>query len=127
MHVVLDRSKDQLHADTWHKIHCLKAPHSKEHVSLCAPCHTGACPEDTIMAKTCLYKGELASRSRYTSLFTTLLTHSFSVPLLTCWSANVPTGTFRSTAKTHCCRVGSRYSHIRAFSAVVATQSFSQG
>jgi len=30
-----------------------------------------------------LYKGELASPSWYTSLFTTHLTHSFLVPLLT--------------------------------------------
>jgi len=80
----------------------LKAPHSKEHASLPTPCHTGArllagvtlhvipnypnhMPRltETVMLKARLYKGELASPSRYTSLFTTLLTLSLSVPLLT--------------------------------------------
>jgi len=44
---------------------------------------------------------------------------------LDCRSANVPAGTFRSTAKTHCCRAGSNYHYTRAFSATVSTQPFS--
>jgi hypothetical protein len=80
----------------------LKATHSREYADLPAPCHTGAhllvgitlhvslpAPNhtphnpETVMPRACLYKGELASPSRYTSLFTTLLTLSLSVPLLT--------------------------------------------
>jgi len=38
---------------------------------------------ETVMTNARLYKGELASPSRCTSLFTTLLTHSFSASLLT--------------------------------------------
>jgi len=40
-------------------------------------------------------------------------------------SANVPSGTFCSTVKTHRRRTGSSYHHTRAFSAIVATQPFS--
>jgi len=75
------------------------------------------------MTNACLYKGELASPSRYMSLFTTFLTHYFSVSLLT-WASEryVPEGTFRPTAKTHRHRAGSSYSHTGAFSATVTTQ-----
>jgi len=98
----MDRSQDHFYDYTWIMIRHFKAPHHKEHASLPTPCHTGArllarimlhvsrnCPNytphltETVMYRARLYKGELASPSRYTSLFTTLLTHSFSVPLLT--------------------------------------------
>jgi len=76
--------------------------HSKEHVSLHASRYTGArlhagitlhvsfsalnhTPHNpkTVMTQARLYKGELATPSRYTSLSTTLLKHSSSVSLLT--------------------------------------------
>jgi len=41
------------------------------------------------------------------------------------WSANVPAGTLRSTAKTHRRCTGSRYRFTGAFSATIATHSFS--
>jgi len=74
-----------------------------------------------------LYKGELASHSRYISVSTTLLTHSFSVSttVLERWSVNVPACTLRSTAKTHRSRAGSRYRHIGALYTTVATKPFS--
>lgn len=57
---------------------------------LTIPNHTPHNPE-TVKLNARLYKGELASSSRYDSLFTTLSTHSFSVPLVTwaseCWRA----------------------------------------
>lgn len=95
---VLDRSEHQPHDDTWPNIHRIKAPRLKEHVSLHAPCHTGVRPRaritlhvsysvpnhtphkpKTVMTSAHLYKSELASPSSFTSLFTTLLTHPFSV------------------------------------------------
>jgi len=90
------------------------------------------CPSPLLMIRritqrrlwpTRLCKGELASPSRYTSLFTTLLTHSFSVPLLT-WVLE-PAGTLRSTAKSHSYHTRSRHHHTGAFSVVIATQPFS--
>jgi hypothetical protein len=90
--IVLDWSQDNSRGYTWLKIHCLKTPSSKEHVNLRVQCHTGArlhagitvhvshyCPNytthltETVMLKARLYKGELASPSRYTSLSITLL------------------------------------------------------
>jgi len=85
---VLDYSPDY----TCTIFHCLKASYSKEHSNSTAPCHTRASlpagitlhvstpvpnhtphnPE-TVMPRARLYKGELASPSRYTTLFTTLL------------------------------------------------------
>jgi len=41
---VLDRLEDRPHIDTWPDLHSLKTPHPREHVSLRAPLHTGACP-----------------------------------------------------------------------------------
>jgi len=91
-------------------LHCLKAPRLKEHANFNAPhhiqdspargssytCHltvlnhTPQNPEEVIV-NAHLYKGNIASPSRYDSLFTTFSTHSFSVPLLTwaleCWRA----------------------------------------
>jgi len=100
--LVLDQSEDQKHPDTWPDLHRLKTPHPKEHDSLRAPYRTGTCHRarialhvsctipnhtphnpETAMTNERLYKGELTSPSRYTSLFTTLLTHSFSISLLT--------------------------------------------
>jgi hypothetical protein len=83
---VLDRSEDQPHDDTWPHAPYRKGAHPRTRTTLDVSCsvlnHTPHNPETT-MANTRLSKGELASPSRYTSLFTTLLTHSFSVPLLT--------------------------------------------
>jgi hypothetical protein len=68
----------------------LKASHSKEHTNSSAPCHTGArllarmtlhvsTPAHnhthTVIPRARLYKGEIASPSRYTTLYTTLLKH----------------------------------------------------
>ena len=100
---VMDRSEDQPHADKWSDLHRLKTQRPKEHSSLlasttqeCAGLHArmtlhvscsvpNQTPHnlETVMTSAHLYKGELASPSRYTSLFTTLLTHSFSILLLT--------------------------------------------
>ena len=99
---VLDQSQDHSYGNTWTTIRCLKASHSREHanfpascrtrarlltgitlhVSLPVPNHTPHKPK-TVMTNTRLYKGEHASPSRYTSLSTTLLTHSLSVGVLT--------------------------------------------
>jgi len=45
---VLDRSQDQPRVYTWPNLHRLKAPYSKEHVNLCAPCHTEVRPRARI-------------------------------------------------------------------------------
>jgi hypothetical protein len=84
---VLDRSEDQSHVNTWHDLNHLKAPRLRItlYVSSTVPNHTPHNPE-MVMINSRLYKGELASPLRYDSFFTTLSTHSFSVPLLT-WAS----------------------------------------
>jgi len=88
---VLDRSEDQSHINIWHNLHRLKAPRLKEHTSLSALFHTEAhlCTRITLHVSSSVRnhtphnpEGELTSPSRYTSLFTTLSTNSFSTPLL---------------------------------------------
>jgi len=97
----------------WNHIHRLKALCMREHTSLNAPYRTEArhrtritlhvsssVPNrtthnmETVLTNVRLYKGELASLSRYTSLFITLSTHSLSsitdlsVGVLTCLQAS---------------------------------------
>jgi len=102
LQVVMDRSEDQPHTNMWPDLHRLKTLHLREHVTSCAPYHTGArlraritlhvsCSvlnhtshnPESVMANTSLYKGELASLSGYTLFFTTLFTLFFLVLLLT--------------------------------------------
>jgi len=126
---ILDRSQDHSHDYMWTIIRRLKAMHSRAHTYFPAPCHTGArllagitlhvsfpAPNHTshnpemVMGNARLYKGELAAPSRYTSLFTTLLTHTLQFRYwLEPWTANVPKGYLRFTAKTCRHRTGSRY------------------
>jgi hypothetical protein len=99
---VLDRSEYQPHDDTWPDLHRLKTSHLRDHSSSRAPYRTRACLHvsitlhvycfapnhmlyklETVIANARLHKGELASPSRYTSLYTTLLTHYLSVSVLT--------------------------------------------
>ena len=118
------------HGNTCTLLRRNKASHSNGHANLSAPCHTGACllaeitlhvstpaPNQTphnpemVMPRARLYKGELASPSRYTTLFTTLL-RLFSlssntdliVRVLTCLQAP-----FVSLHKTFRRRTGSNY------------------
>jgi hypothetical protein len=102
---VLDRSEDQPHVDMWLNLHRLKALRLKEHVSL-QRCTTRklvptwgspyTCPLPSLITR-CITRRRLWPTRAYTrvnlfhpqgtfSLSTTLLTHSFSVPLLT-WAS----------------------------------------
>ena len=97
-----------------------------EHVSTPIPNHTSHNTE-TIMLRARQYKGELASPSRYTTLFITLL-RLFSQ--FHYWldrrSANVPAGTFGSNPEDALSLHQKPLPIIGAFSTTVATQPFSK-
>lgn len=95
------------------------------HVSTPAPNHTPHNPE-TVMPRERLYKWDIASPSRHTTIFTTLLRLFYQFHyLLYHHSANVLAGTFCSTAKDISPPYRKRLPIIRTFFTTIATQPFS--
>jgi len=136
---------DHSHCNTCTLLRLLKASHSKEHANLPAPWYTGSyllagitlhvftpapnhTPHNpkTVMFRAHLYKGEPASPSRYTPIFTTLLGLFSQFPhWLDRRSANVSTDTLRSTTEDAMPPCRNQLPIIRAFYTTVATQHFS--
>jgi len=136
---------DHSHGYTCTILRRLKASHSKEHANSPVSCHTGArlpagitlhvstpAPNhtphnpETVMPIGRLYMGEFASPSSYTTLFTTLLRLISQFDYrLDHHSANVPAGTFHSSAEDASPPHRKPLTIIGAFSTTVATQLFS--
>ena len=106
---------------TWTIIQRPKAPHSKEHASFPAACHTR--PVAALITRR-VSRRRLCSRRVYirVNFLHPQGTHHFSQHFLhTLFQFHY---TLCSTAKIHRRRTGSRYRFIRAFSATAATQPF---